>query len=543
MKQVKNIVIIGGGTSGWTTALNFLNRTDNVNITVVATPEKPIIGVGESTTGLTNSLINFNRNINIDEKEFLQKTNSTFKIGIHHKDWHTVGESFYSPLGDEFENSTYHPSIDYDYYRIYHIAKGNKPYTQIQGSFMKERKTQFLWVPENDPYKEAYGGAHGKVDLKFTHVAYHLDAVQTGVYLKDKILKDRPDRVSYIENLVTDVNRDDKGFVTSLKTKEGNLIKGDLFVDCSGFFRLLINDDNDFISWENNLTTNRAIIFPKEYDDYSDMNPYTTAQARKNGWEFNIPLQHRVGRGYIFNDRLISVDQAKEEIDQIYGHDVEIKKDIKFTPGRMKKAWNKNVLSVGLSTGFVEPLEATAIHMSILQVNIFCRQFFTEFMSFDEEYQQDTYNRIIGDTWDDIRDFIVAHYFNTRKDTDFWIEASSDDRMSPRLKGLKETWKTRMPRFSDYSSSNFFNFYNLGNTLWYQVLIGMKVLNPEVAERELKSFGLWDIAEEHYKIRNDFIKHVTKLGLTPKEFYENELQYLHEYYKVPMKYVDERKQI
>ena len=94
MKQVKNIVIIGGGTSGWTTALNFLNRTDNVNITVVATPEKPIIGVGESTTGLTNSLINFNRNINIDEKEFLQKTNSTFKIGIHHKDWHTVGESF-----------------------------------------------------------------------------------------------------------------------------------------------------------------------------------------------------------------------------------------------------------------------------------------------------------------------------------------------------------------------------------------------------------------------------------------------------------------
>ena len=164
-------------------------------------------------------------------------------------------------------------------------------------------------------------------------------------------------------------------------------------------------------------------------------------------------------------------------------------------------------------------------------------------MSFDEEYQQDTYNRIIGDTWDDIRDFIVAHYFNTRKDTDFWIEASSDDRMSPRLKGLKETWKTRMPRFSDYSSSNFFNFYNLGNTLWYQILIGMKVLNPEVAERELKSFGLWDIAEEHYKIRNDFIKHVTKLGLTPKEFYENELQYLHEYYKVPMKYVDERKQI
>ena len=318
--------------------------------------------------------------------------------------------------------------------------------------------------------------------------------------------------------------------VTSLVTKSGQVIEGDLFIDCTGFFRLLIQEDNDFISWENNLLTNRAIAFPT--NDYKIKN-HTTAKARKYGWEWNIPLQHRMGRGYVFNDRMISVDQAIEEVEKDYGK-IDVVNDVKFTPGRMKKAWHNNVISAGLSNGFVEPLEATAIHMTIIQIELFLTKYYTDNLDFKNESQHINYNRTIGDTWDDIRDFINLHYVNTRQDTDFWKMSSSEQRWSPRLKELLETWKSRMPRVVDYSSSNYMNFYKLGNTLWYQVLLGMKILNPTVAENELKSFRLWDIAKKDLENRSNFNKHVVNLGCNAENFYKSELGNLHSYKRIDM---------
>jgi tryptophan halogenase len=198
----------------------------------------------------------------------------------------------------------------------------------------------------------------------------------------------------------------------------------------------------------------------------------------------------------------------------------------------MKNAWTKNVLSVGLSTGFVEPLEATAIHMSIVQVDLFLKNYYSDHLDFTKESQHKNYNRAIGDTWDDIRDFIVAHYINTRQDTDFWKESSSKDRWSDRLKELMEMWSVRMPRVSDYSSSNHMDFYKLGNTLWYQVLIGMKILNPKVAENELKSYNLYDRAEKELVERNKFNRHILPFGENTNDFYKNKINNLYNYRKV-----------
>ena len=150
----------------------------------------------------------------------------------------------------------------------------------------------------------------------------------------------------------------------------------------------------------------------------------------------------------------------------------------------------------------------------------------------EKESQHKNYNRAIGDTWDDIRDFIVAHYINTRQDTDFWKESSSKDRWSDRLKELMEMWSVRMPRVSDYSSSNHMDFYKLGNTLWYQVLIGMKILNPKVAENELKSFNLYDKAISHLIDRQKFNKHILPFGENTNNFYEDKINNLYEYRKV-----------
>jgi tryptophan halogenase len=366
-KKINKIVIVGGGTSGWSTALQFLRRTNNPKIVVLSSEEIPVIGVGESTTGLFNDLITSKSNLYIDEKDFIKKTGATFKIGLYQKDWHTIGESFTSPLGDDFLNKTGIPDFNYDYYRIYHIAN-NLKYYQMQSQFMMNNFAPFLWIDKEDPYPYVFENKIGKIDFRFSHIAYHIDAYKTTDYIREKMLK-HP-RVEWIKGTVSSVEKDKNDCIKSLKTKDGQIIEGDLFVDCTGFFRLLIEKEyeNDFISWRQNLLENNAILFPREYEENEPIKNYTTAQARKYGWEFNIPLQSRIGRGYVFNNEMINADQALEELESVYGKNVKVTKEIKFNLGRMNKAWIKNVLSIGLSTGFVQPLEATAIHMTILQI-------------------------------------------------------------------------------------------------------------------------------------------------------------------------------
>ena len=255
--MIKKIVIIGGGTSGWVTTLNFLKFTDNPQIINISSNEIPIIGVGESTTGTMVDLIRNKRNIQIDELDFIKKTNSTFKYGIWHRDWQKQGESFISPLGDEFINETGEPNANYDYYRIYHVAKNNMPYQQTQADFIKNNKMLFLDVPNVDKY---FGVDNGLIDFHNTHIAYHLDTFEVGNYIKEQVLKNK--EVTHYDDLVSNVVRDENGYVKKLILKSGKEVEGDLFVDCTGFFRLLINDDNEFIDWSDNLLTNRAIAFP-----------------------------------------------------------------------------------------------------------------------------------------------------------------------------------------------------------------------------------------------------------------------------------------
>jgi hypothetical protein len=531
MKKIENIVIIGGGTAGWITALNFLQKTDSTKITVVCAKEIPVIGVGESTTGLFNDLINFKRNIEINEKDFIKNTSSTLKLGILHKDWRVIGESFTSPLGDEFENEIGYPSSSYDYYRIFHVANKLK-YEQTESQFMLNDKMPFLNIPQNDIYSQVFNNMSGKIDFKLHHVAYHLDAFKVSQYIK-QILLSNP-RVTYVEGLVSSATKDDTGCIKSVSTNNGQTINGDLWVDCSGFFRVLIEKqfENKYIDWKDNLLTNKAITYPKPRESKDGFKNYTKASAKKYGWQWEIPLQDRIGRGYAFNSDMISSEQAKLEIEKDLGEEIEIRQEISFTPGRLEKFWIKNVLSAGLSVGFLEPLEATSIHMSILHINHFLSHYYCDYMDFNAEPQQDSYNREFGDCWDDLRDFLVLHYMSQRKDTDFWIEASSEKRRSPRLNFLLDMWKTRMPREVDYKNIFNGNFHYLGNTLWYQILIGMNLLDSEVAKRELSSFNLHDIAQKQYHLRNQFNQYLLNHAYDNDYFYKHEVNNLEQFHKI-----------
>ena len=487
MKQIKKIVIVGGGTAGWITALNLLQKTF-CDIVVVSSKEIPIIGVGESTTGKLAELVNIEGSMtNIDEKELIKKTGSTFKLGIKHSNWYKKNESFWSPLGVEIKNENRYPHSSYDLYRIYHVAKGLKFEQDFLSKCMRESKLPFMYFNN-------------------FHVAYHIDTYKFGQYLKDNLLKN--DRITHIEGIVDEVNKNDKG-VEYLKVNDKN-ITGDLYIDCSGFKRLLIGNNN-FKSYENELLVNRAITFNIED---KIINNYTHARAMNNGWMWDIPLQERKGCGYVFSDNHITPGEAKIEIENEIGREVEIQKDIKFKSGRIQNVWDKNVLSTGLATGFVEPLEATSIHMTVVQVNHFIENYFTHNMNLNGQ-QQKQYNEDINTIWDDIKDFIRLHYISPRQDTTFWKDVSNT-KMSDTLKTKLDIWKGRMPRYADYGRHNF---YDLGNTLWYQILLGMNLLDKNIAENELKSFDLYDYAEQCYRLTLDGDKKVFNELISNNKYY------------------------
>ena len=477
MKKVKDIVIVGGGTAGWITALNLLNKTF-CNITVVSSKEIPIIGVGESTTGKLAELIKVS---NINEAELLSKTNSTYKLGIKHSNWHTKGESFWSPLGLNITNENNYPHRNYDLYRIFHVANELGLENEIISKCMQQSQMPRICY------------------MDYFHIAYHIDTYKFGQYIKDELLKNN--RVKHIEGVVDKVNKNSDG-IKSLKVNNKN-ITGDLYIDCSGFKRLLIGNKH-FKSYEDELLVNRAITF-----NIKDkiLKNYTHAKAMNNGWMWKIPLQERKGCGYVFSDNHITPDNAKIEIENELGHEIEIQKDIKFNSGRIKNVWEGNVISTGLATGFVEPLEATSIHMTVIQINHFIENYFTHEMDF--KVQQKQYNEDINVIWDDIKDFIRLHYISPRQDTSFWKDVSNA-KISDSLKDRLDIWKSRMPRYADYGRNNF---YDLGNTLWYQILMGMKLLDKNIAKKELEQFGLYDYAKELYEntmnLNNDVINKET----------------------------------
>lgn len=531
MKQIKNIVVVGGGTAGWATALNFLNRTVDTKITVVASKEIPVIGVGESTTGQMTDLINLKGGrIELDEQEFLEKTGSTFKIGILHQDWNNIGEYFTSPLGDEYRNNIEYPSYDYDYNRIYHVA--NKlPLRDLTSQHMLENKLPLMYIGENDPYKFVMQGHSGRVSFQPNHIAYHLDTYKTGQFLKEKLLE-HPD-VNYIDDIVVDGSLDDKGYLQDIKTKKGLSIRGDLYVDCSGFKRVLIDKlfDNKFISYQNELLCNRALPFHLENTDDTQINNYTKVTAKKYGWLWDIPLQNRKGMGYVYCDEFTTPEKAQEEIEKDLGVKITPQNDIKFNAGRLDKFWCKNVLSAGLSSAFIEPLEATSIHLTLIQINHFLQNFFTHRMEFNKDLIE-RYNKDMTSVWDDIKDFIVLHYNSKRKDSDFWIEASAEKRKSKNLKSKLKLWKKRMPRTVDYKGGLNDNFYHLGNTLWMQILIGMDLLDSEVALDELKDFKIYENADKDYNLRKQFTNHMLTISLKNNDFFKHELKNYNMYQKI-----------
>jgi tryptophan halogenase len=401
--RIKKIVIVGGGTAGWIAAASlskFLGNT--VQIKLIESDAIGTVGVGEATIPQIRKL---NGSLGLDEAEFLRATKGSFKLGIEFNDWGHIGESYLHTFGD--------PGIDLAGLKFHHYwVKGLK-----NGQGSDSLWTYSLHNRAAYDYKFAPLQRVGNTSMGGLSYAYHFDAGLYAGHLR-KLAEDLG--VVRQEGRVVDVSLDaETGFIDSVTLEGGDKISGELFIDCSGFRGLLIGDaiGVGYEDWSQYLPCNSAVAVGCEATE--PLLPYTKSTAKEAGWQWRIPLLHRTGNGYVFCDKFLDRDKATETLlGGLDGEALGTPKQLSFTTGRRKAFWAKNCVSLGLSSGFLEPLESTSIHFIQSHVSRLL-EFFPD-KTFGSATMAE-YNRVVGKEFELVRDFLILHYKQTRRDdTEFW---------------------------------------------------------------------------------------------------------------------------
>lgn len=450
-RPIRSIAVIGGGTAGWMCAAAVSKMFGRrIDVVLVESEEIGIIGVGEATVPHLSA---FNRLLEIDEAEFVRQVQGTFKLGIQFNDWARIGDSYihgFGTIGRDLGLLPFHQywlkaraegkAKDIGHYSLNTVAAP-------QGRFMTPPSD----APPNSPLAEiAY--------------AYHFDAVLYARFLRKRAEAQGAKR---IEGKVVAVHQNgESGFVESVELQSGQLISADLFLDCTGFRALLIGGTLNvgFEDWTNWLPCDRAMVVPCE--KVGPPTPYTRSTAHKAGWQFRIPLQHRTGNGHVYSSQFSSDDEAADILlKNLDGRPLADPKSLRFTSGKRRKLWDRNVIAIGLAGGFLEPLESTAIYLIQAGIN----RLMSLFPNADcDQILQDTYNEQANFEYERIRDFLILHYHATqRDDTDFWNYV--------RTMTIPDALRSYMELFA--ADGQFFrNGTELfGLTSWVQVMLGQGI--------------------------------------------------------------------
>ena len=405
--KIKNIVVVGGGTAGWmaAAALSRLKRNRDLGITLIESEQIGTVGVGEATIP---PFLGFNNMLEIDERELLAAVQGTFKLGIQFENWGKIGDSYIHPFG------AYGYSIGgISFQHIWHKMVQNGDRRPLQVFNVETMAAYFGKFMRSEDYQQT------RDDLPPVNYAYHLDAGQYARFLRH-YSEERG--VVRQEGRIDDVSLDgESGDVTSVKLESGQVVKGDLFIDCSGFRGLLIEQalETGYEDWTHWLPCDRAVALPCKRDDGSPPPPFTRATAHKAGWQWQVPLQHRNGNGHVYCSAYMEDQQALDILTgNLAGKPQAEPNFLRFVTGHRKKFWNRNVVALGLAAGFMEPLESTSIHLINTGIDKLM-----SVLSIDgiTDAQRETFNRLTLREYRRIRDFLVLHYNATsRDDSEFW---------------------------------------------------------------------------------------------------------------------------
>ena len=401
--DIRSVQIVGGGTAGWMTAavLSRFFPPERLAITVVESDEIGIVGVGEATVPLLQQL---NGLLEIDEREFLKATNGTYKLGIEFRDWGELGRVFFHGFGD-FGADIQGIPPQHHWLKLRQLGDPT-PIDDYSLPYAIGRRGRFA-IPPNDPEHPA----------SFFKHAFHFDASLYGRFLRGYA---EARGVVRVEGKIVDVAlRGEDGFIDHVTLADGRELGADLFVDCSGFRGLLIQQalETGYHDWRHWLPCDSALAVPSE--NVSPPTPYTVSTARSAGWQWKIPLQHRTGNGHVYSSAFMSDDGARDILlANLEGRALAEPRQLRFVTGRRKQAWNRNCVSIGLASGFMEPLESTSIQL--IQTGAARLVDYFPDRNFDPAVR-DEYNRLTANEYERIRDFIILHYSLTKRDdSDFW---------------------------------------------------------------------------------------------------------------------------
>lgn len=456
MTPPRRFVILGGGTAGWIAAHLLKRGVADSAVTLIESPEIGTIGVGE---GSTPTLRRFFEMIGADEAEWMPRCGATYKAGIRFDGWSPAAPwpGYRHPFTTQVDVHTEEAFVlNCRNRRLGHDVP-TLPDRFLLNGVLCERGLAPV-APPNFPFQIEYG--------------YHFDAGLLGTYLRDLAVARG---VDHRMARIADVECGDNGDIAALIAESGERIAGDVFVDCSGFAGVLIERTLGvpFRSYDDNLFNDAAVVIATPMTGTPPVE--TVATAMSNGWRWSIPLEHRFGNGYVYASACQSGDAAEAELRRALGvgDDVPARR-LRFRVGQAARAWERNCLAVGLSQGFIEPLEATALHLVLGTVELFVRHF-TDGDHTDRH--RDAFNAAIDERMAGVRDYIVAHYkLNTRTDTEYWRANAANMALSEPLLHLLDRWFRRGDMAEELARQGRRSHF--GNLSWHCLLAGYGAFPP-----------------------------------------------------------------
>lgn len=478
---VDDIVIVGGGTAGWTTALYANKIFPDSNITLIQSSEIGILGAGEGTTPHYTALLQY---LDISVFDLINETEASIKHAIKFDNWseNHFYHSFFDPHKisqvnyGKFLNDFDFPTIDYSYA----YCQQNNKNTNDYFLFSKICDDKKVGIIEEEDFKKAW--------------AVHFDARKLADFLKKQAIARG---IKTIDSEVVGFNQDHNGNILEVLLKDNVSVKSDFVFDCSGFHRIMIGKlfQSNWTSYKEFLPAKKAIPFFLPTED--KIGPYTRSVAMDYGWMWQIPVQSRYGCGYVFDTDFISEDNAKLEVERFLGKEIDVPRSIDFNPGSFDKIWINNCLAVGLSAGFVEPLEATSLWQMIRVLF----RFFSNKNNIVEKNEniKNIFNLSYMNDTQDVVSFLHLHYTTKKDNTDFWKYFLKNNSIPDKNKELLEKIKYEIPSFLNFNENGMFPYES-----YMSVIFGKKLIDKSIIER----YNI-DLSKQNYleqrrlQIKND----------------------------------------